>query len=53
MFFIAHNGWRYARFKGRLDAMLLGAWVWLVLTIGAYFLYFLSGLTQTLWARGL
>lgn len=31
---------------------LLGAWAWLALTMAAYFVYLLSGLTQTLWAQG-
>ena len=34
-----------------MDLALLGAWAWLALTMAAYFVYLLSGLTQTLWAR--
>jgi hypothetical protein len=52
LLFLGLNGWRYARRKLPLDRVLLGAWAWLVLTIAAYFLYYLSGLTQILWARG-
>ena len=51
LFFIL-NGWRYAKFRDRMDLALLGAWAWLALTLGAYFGYLMSGITQTLWARG-
>ena len=46
------NLWRYWNFKKRVDLALLVAWIWLGVTIGAYFLYYSSGLTQKLWARG-
>jgi hypothetical protein len=36
-----------------MDLALLGAWAWLVFTIGAYFLYLISGLTHRLWAHRL
>lgn len=49
---IAHNARRYRRFKRRLDRALLGTWAGLALTIAAYFVYLVSGLTQRLWARG-
>jgi hypothetical protein len=48
---IALNAWRYHKYRQRKDLALLGTWIWLVLTIAAYFIYYLSGLTQTLWAR--
>ena len=51
VFFIL-NGWRYARLRDGMDLALLGAWAWLVLTLGAYFGYLMLGITQTLWARG-
>jgi hypothetical protein len=50
--FLILNGRRYARLRNRKDLVLLGVWGWLILTIGAYFLYYLSGLTQRLWAQG-
>ncbi len=50
--FLILNGRRYARLRNRMDLVLLGVWGWLILTIGAYFIYYLSGLTQRLWARG-
>jgi hypothetical protein len=51
--FFIQNGMRYARKKRSLDLALLGAWSWLALTIAAYFLYLISGLTQRLWAEKL
>jgi len=52
LFFIALNGWRFARFKQLMDLALLGTWGWLILTIAAYFGYYLSGMTHRLWAQG-
>ena len=46
------NGWRWLKTRAPLEKSLLGTWVWLGVTIAAYFLYYLSGLTGTLWARG-
>lgn len=43
---------RYRAVRQRLDAVLLGAWGWLALTVGAYYLYLASGWTQQLWAEG-
>lgn len=51
--FLVLNGVRYARHSQRMDLVLLGTWTWLILTIGAYFLYYLSGLSQKLWAQGI
>jgi hypothetical protein len=51
-FFII-NGWRYSKYKLRLDLTLLGTWIWLGVTIAAYFLYLIYGNTESLWARGL
>jgi hypothetical protein len=51
LFFIL-NAWRYVKLRDRMDLALLGAWVWLLLTLAAYFGYLMLGLTQTLWARG-
>lgn len=50
-FFI--NGIRYSRYKTRLDLLLIGTWVWLGITIAAYFLYLISENTASLWARGM
>jgi cytochrome b561 len=35
-----------------MDLVLLGTWAWLILTISAYFLYYVSGLSQKLMALG-
>jgi hypothetical protein len=51
--FLILNGWRYLKFKQLIDLVLLKTWVWLILTIGAYFLYFLSGLTERFWNQGI
>ena len=53
LIFFVVNGWRYYKHKGDMDLALLGTWVWLGVTIGAYFFYLLLGITQTLWARGM
>ncbi len=50
--FFAINGWRYAKYKLDADLVSLGAWLWLGLTIAAYFLYLISGNTAALWANG-
>lgn len=52
MFFII-NGWRYLKFKGRLDLALLGTWFGLGLIIAIYFLYYTLGITQDLWSQGI
>lgn len=51
--FFVINGWRYFKFKLRLDLLLLGTWIWLGVTIAAYFLYLISGNTVSLWAKGM
>jgi len=50
--FFVINGGRYYKNKLRLDLILLGAWLWLGVTIAAYFLYLISGNTASLWAKG-
>jgi len=47
------NGWRYLKFKQRLDRVLLITWVWLIITLAAYFGYLLLGITPVLWAQGI
>jgi hypothetical protein len=51
-FFII-NGWRYFKYKLSLDLVLSGTWLWLGVTIAAYFLYLISGNTAALWKKGL
>ena len=39
--------------KWRNQLLLPGAWGWLIVIIGAYFLYYLSDMAENLWARGM
>ena len=43
--------WRLSR--ARADLALLGTWLWLVLTTGAYYAYLVLDIPGTLWARGI
>jgi hypothetical protein len=52
VFFII-NGGRYFKYKLNLDLVLSGTWLWLGVTIVAYFLYLISGNTERLWEKGL
>ena len=45
--------WRYRAFKQPLDLALLGTWLWLGITLGAYFIYLILGVTHDLWSRGI
>jgi hypothetical protein len=49
---LALNGWQYSKFKLRMDLALMGIWLGLGAVIGAYFLYYTLGITQTLWTQG-
>ena len=51
--FFVINGWRYARQKRSIDFIYLGTWIWLGITIAAYFLYLISGNTASLWTKGI
>ena len=46
------NGWRYYKLKDPMDLALLGTWLWLVITLGAYFLYLILDITHDFWAQG-
>jgi hypothetical protein len=48
----ALNGWRYYKLRNRMDLALFGAWLWLGITLGAYFVYLVLDVTQELWAGG-
>jgi hypothetical protein len=50
--FFVLNGWRYYGSKFNLDFVLLVTWIWLGVTIIAYFLYLISGNTASFWAKG-
>ena len=49
---LALNGWRYYRLRDPMDLALLGTWLWLGITLGAYFLYLVLDLTHDLSAQG-
>ena len=51
--FFVINGVRYFKSKLTLDLVYLGTWIWLGITIAAYFLYLISGNTASLWAKGM
>lgn len=51
--FFVINGLRYFKHKQNLDLILSGAWLWLGVTIAAYFLYLISGNTARLWQNGI
>jgi hypothetical protein len=51
--FFVINGARYVKLKQPLDLLYLGTWIWLGITIAAYFLYLISGNTAVLWAKGM
>ena len=51
--FLILNGKRYRQTKQRMDLVLLRTWGWLILTIAVYFLYYVLGVSETLWARGI
>lgn len=52
LFLFALNGWRYYRLKDPMDLALLGTWLWLGITLVAYFLYLLLEVGHALWAQG-
>jgi hypothetical protein len=52
LFLFALNGWRYYRFRDTMDLALLGTWLWLGITLGAYFLYLVLEITAELWTQG-
>lgn len=47
------NGVRYFKLRQRTDLIHLGVWLWLGITIAAYFIYYLSGNTPALWEKGI
>jgi len=51
--FFAIHGWRYSQHKEKPDLVYLGTWLWLGITIAAYFLYLISSNTTSLWAKGI
>ena len=51
LFFI--NTLRYVKQRQPIDLLYLGTWAMLGVVIAAYLLYYLSGNTASLWAKGL
>jgi len=52
-YFILFNLKRLRRFKQTVDLYLLLIWVFLIIIMGAYFLYFITGITEVLWEKGI
>lgn len=52
LFVVLLNSWRYYLFAENLDAVLVGVWGGLFLTMLAYWLYDQSNTTEKLWAKG-
>jgi len=50
--FILFNLKRWTRLKQPIDLYLLFIWIFLILIMGAYFLYLMTGLTEVLWEQG-
>jgi hypothetical protein len=53
LIFCILNGWRYHKLKRSMDLALLGAWIGLGLTTGAYYLCLALGMTQKFWSQGI
>lgn len=53
LIFFCVNGWRAIKTRSSFDKAMVATWVWLGITIGAYFGYYLSGLTMVLWEKGI
>jgi hypothetical protein len=51
--FFLINGRRFNKFGQPLDKALLVTWVWLGITIIAYFAYYISGKAASLWTKGI
>jgi len=51
--FFAVNISRYLKTRQRSELLLLGAWVGMAATMGAYYAYYLAGVGPALWERGI
>jgi len=51
--FFAINVGRYRKYKLAIDKAFIGAWLWLAVTVAAYFIAYSAGLTQAVWAKGI
>lgn len=50
---LAINITRFIRLRKQLDLVLVGAWVLMLLTVVAYFLFYISGYAAILWEKGI
>jgi hypothetical protein len=50
--FFAINVGRYRKYRLATDKAFIGAWLWLAVTVAAYFIAYSAGLTQAVWAKG-
>lgn len=53
LFLFVLNLSRYRKQKNKNDLFLIMTWLWLALTVGAYYLYYLLGITENLWEQGI
>ncbi|MBD3197427.1 MAG: hypothetical protein GF317_20395 [Candidatus Lokiarchaeota archaeon] len=53
LFFLILNGKRYLQYHNLMDRNLIIIWISLIIIIAAYFIYYLSGLTDFLWNFGI
>ena len=51
-FFCCLNAWRYYMLKDPMDLVLLGAWILLIGTMMAYWVYRKQGISKKLWTKG-
>lgn len=52
LFFLIINGWRYYIYQFPMDLVFIGVWVWLLITMLAYWFYDKLDITSKLWAKG-
>ena len=53
LFLFILNGWRYLKYRNRMDSALSLTWIWLGAIIAIYFIYLVLGITENLWEHGL
>ncbi len=44
---------RYNHHKEKIDLVLITTWIWLGITMAAYYLYLMLGITEMLWQQGI
>jgi len=53
LIFLIINGKRYLEHGKSIDLVLLGTWISLVIILGIYYLYLITGLTEMIWEQGM